>query len=174
MPGGTGGGATPIPTPTATPTGALPQVVAEALPSSAIGSEVVPTYGLIGGFTQQTYSQILGYSPGAQIMIRNAQTSTPHTFGVDSTTGFDANGSALTLQASGGTTVQAGFNTGTINTGATVGPFTLVAGTYFIGCAYHYVSDTMRTVLVVATNATPGPQATPPTSATPPPPGGSY
>ncbi len=174
VPGGGGGGVattpTPTPVPTSTPTGALPQVVQMALPTSSIGSEVDPTYGLIGGFTQQTYSQTLGYAPGAQIMIRNSDSTTPHTFGVVSTTSFGG-GAALSLSATGGSTVGSGFNTGTVNSGATMGPFTLASGTYYIGCAYHYVSNNMRTVLVVAPNAAPGPQATPPASSTPAPPG---
>jgi len=165
-------GAAPVTTPTPTQA-STQQVVSEALPSSAIGSEVDPTFGLIGGFTQTLYSQTLAFAPGSQIMIRNGQTGVPHTFGVDSTTGFDASGTALTLAAGGGSTIGAGFNTGTINPGASAGPFTLASGTYWIGCAYHYVSNNMRTVLQVSAAATPGPQATPPPgTATPSPPPG--
>ncbi|HEX3550265.1 MAG TPA: hypothetical protein VHT53_07820 [Candidatus Elarobacter sp.] len=163
----------PNPNPNPTQTVSTQQVVAEALPSSAIGAVVDPTFGLIGGFTQNTYSQTLAFAPGSQIMIRNGQTGVPHTFGVDSTTGFDANGTALSTTASGGSTVGAGFNTGTIAGGGQAGPFTLAAGTYWIGCAYHYVSNSMRTVLQVSASATPGPQATaPPGTATPAPGGG--
>jgi len=151
--------ATPTPTPTQVST---QQVVSEALPTTSIGAETDPTFGLIGGFTQKIYSQTLAFAPGSQIMVHNGQTGVPHTFGVDSTTGFDANGTALTLAASGGSTVGAGFNTGTIAAGASAGPFTLAAGTYWIGCAYHYVSNNLRTVLQVSAAATPGPQATPP------------
>jgi hypothetical protein len=91
---------------------------------------------------------------------------------VISTTGFT--GAPTSLTAAGGSTIATGFTTGTVNGGALIGPFTLTAGTFFVGCAYHYVSENMRTVLVVAANATPGPQATPPPSATPPPPGSIY
>ncbi len=152
----------PMPVPTNTPgTGptATPQVIRMALPTSSIGTLTDPTYGLIGGYTEQTYSQILGFVPGAQIMITNAEAGVPHTLNVLSQTAFPTN-PALSTAASGGSTLAAGFATGTVNGGASVGPITLSAGLYFIGCAFHYVTNTMRTVLNVAANATPGPQAT--------------
>lgn len=163
-------GAPGTPAPSLSPS--TQQVVTMAEPITAIGSIVDPTYGLIGGYTQQSTSQVLGFSPGTQIMIRNGQTTTPHTFSVISTTGFT--GPPTSLTASGGSTISTGFSTGTVNGGTLVGPFTLTAGTFYIGCAYHYVSETMRTVLIVAPGATPGPQATPPPAATPPPPGSIY
>ena len=43
---------------------------------------------------------------------------------------------------------------------ASVGPVTLTAGVYYIGCGFHYTSNNMRTVLTVAAAAVPGPQAT--------------
>jgi hypothetical protein len=163
-------GATPAPGPTSTIS--TQQVVTMALPSTAMGRITDASFGQIGGFTQQQYSQTLGFAPGAQIMIRNGQTALPHTLGVVSTTSFDS-GAALSSSPTGGTTIQAGFNTGTLNGGALAGPFTLAAGTYYIGCAFHYSSDTMRTVLQVAANATPGPQATPPSPTETAPPGGT-
>jgi hypothetical protein len=159
--GGGGGSTTPsvmaIVTPVPT---AAPQVIRLSLPSSSIGTLVDPTYGLIGGFTQQTYSQILGFVPGVQIMISNGQTGVPHTLNVLSQTAFPAS-PTLSVAAAGGATLAAGFASGSINGGASVGPVTLTAGLYFIGCAFHYASNTMRTVLNVAAAATPGPQATP-------------
>ena len=171
--GGGGGGLPPSnPAPTSTPV-STQQVVKMALPTTAMGVIQDPTYGTIGGYTQALYSQTLAFAPGSQIMIENAQVGTPHTFGVDSTTGFDTTGAALNTSATGGSTIQAGFNTGAVNGGTSVGPFTLAAGTYYIGCAFHFQSNTMRTVLNVAASATPGPQATaPPGLATPPPGGG--
>jgi hypothetical protein len=187
--GGTSGGgvgppvvqptSAPTTTPTTTPTTApaTQQVVTMALPSSAMGSVLDPTFGAVGGYTQALYSQTLAFAPGSQIMVRNGQAAAiPHTLGVISTSaasGFTAN-PPLSLTASGGSTIGAGFNTGTIAAGALAGPFTLAAGTYWLGCAYHYSSDAMRTVLVVAAGATPGPQATPAPSKTAPPPGNGY
>lgn len=186
--GGGGGGSTgggggvvnpPVvtPTPIVTPSPSSQQIVTMALPSSAMGSLVDPTFGAVGGYTQSLYSQTLAFAPGSQIMVRNGQASNvPHTLGVVSTSassGFTAN-PPLSLTASGGSTIGAGFNTGSIAPGALAGPFTLAAGTYWLGCAYHYASDTMRTVLVVAAGATPGPQATPAPATTAPPIGTGY
>jgi hypothetical protein len=142
-----------------------------AEPDTAIGTVTDPTFGPVAGYTQQSYSQVLGFAPGSQIMIRNGQASVPHTFSVISTTGFIG---TPTATASGGSTIASGFNTGTVNGGALIGPFTLTAGTYYVGCAFHYISEGMRTVLVVAANAQPGPQATPPPTATAPPGGIGY
>ena len=176
--GGGGGGYTPpttTPTPTPAPTSSTSsqQVVRLALPTTAIGVENDPMFGLVGGFTQTSFSQVLGFVPGAQIMIQNAQATTPHTLGdTGGSNGFNS-GSSLSTSAAGGSTLSSGFQTGTINAGQTVGPFTLAAGLYYIGCAFHYASNQMRDVLVVAANATPGPQATQqPGASTPPPIGG--
>lgn len=162
----------PVASPTPSTGPSTQQVVTMAEPITAIGSLVDPTFGLIGGYTQQTRSQVLGFAPGSQIMIRNGQANTPHTFSVISTTGFT--GAPTSFTASGGSTIATGFTTGTVNGAALIGPFTLTAGTFFIGCAFHYTSENMRTVLVVAANATPGPQATPPPAPATPPPGSLY
>lgn len=165
----------PGPTPAPTTSPSNQQIVTMALPNTAIGTVTDPTFGLIGGFTQQLYSQVLAFPPASRVMIRNGQSGTPHTFGVVSTTSFDS-GAALSTNATGGSTIQAGFNTGSVNGGTLVGPFTLVAGTYYVGCAFHYSSNAMRTVLQVGANATPGPQATPPapTQTAPPAGGGGF
>jgi len=175
--GGGGGGYNPGPvaTPTPAPTNSTSsqQVVTLALPTTAIGTENDPTFGMVGGFTQGSYSQVLGFAPGAQIMIQNGQSTTPHTFGdTGGTSSFPASAAALSFTAAGGSTMSHGFQTGTINANATVGPFTLTSGTYYIGCAYHYTSNQMRDVLVVAANAAPGPQATPAAGSPTPNPGG--
>lgn len=180
--GGGGGGATPSTvtgsTATTSPTTAAttvataaPQVITMALPGgSAIGTETDPTYGLIGGYTETVYSQVLAFVPNAQVMILNGQpasNATPHTLNVLSQTSFPAS-PTLSTTASGGATLAAGFATGPVNAGApAIGPITLTAGTYYIGCGFHYTSNTMRTVLIVAANASPGTQATPVPSDTP-------
>ncbi len=176
--GGGGGAAAPVAVttvspstgPTTAPT-AAPQVITMALPGgSAIGTETDPTFGLIGGYTESVYSQVLAFVPNAQVMILNGQptsNATPHTLNVLSTASFPAS-PTLTTTASGGSTLAAGFQSGAINAGApAVGPITLTAGTYYIGCGFHYLSNGMRTVLVVAAAATPGPQGTPVPSDTP-------
>jgi hypothetical protein len=177
--GGGGGGSSfnpgSTPTPTPAPTNgsqSTQQVIKVALPTTAIGTENDPTYGMVGGFTANTYSQVLGFAPGSQVMIANADNNTPHTLGDTGGHGsFPSNGAALSTTASGGTTFSNGFQTGALNPGQSVGPITLSAGTYYIGCAFHYSTNSMRDVLVVAASATPGPQGTPPPGASPAPSG---
>ncbi|MGH7707464.1 MAG: hypothetical protein ACREM6_05990 [Vulcanimicrobiaceae bacterium] len=174
--GGGGGGSTPSggPSPIATPPPTTQQVVTLALPSTSIGSRMDATYGLIGGFTQQGRSQILGFAPGAQIMIFNGQSTLAHTFNAIAANGSTTFPATIGLSsANGGSTISDGFRSGSVAGGALLGPFTLAAGTYFVGCAFHYNSDNMRTVLVVAAGQAPGPQATAPPGAPPPPPPGT-
>jgi hypothetical protein len=165
--GGSGGGTMSAPVPAPTPasvTTATPQQITMSLPGgTGIGTETDPVYGAIAGYTEQIYSQVLAFVPGAQIMIVNGQSAaegTPHTLNVLSQTSFPAS-PTLTTTASGGSTIAAGFQTGVVPSATTIGPFTLSAGLYYIGCGFHYLSAGMRTVLNVAAAATPGPQATP-------------
>ena len=166
--------ATPTAVPTATPTVSSQQIITAALPSTAIGAVVDPTYGLIGGYTQTGYSQTLGFAPGSQVMIRNGQAGVPHTLNVISTTSFPV--SPTISMTANGTTLDANFASGMIAGGGLIGPFTLASGTYYVGCAFHYSSANMRTVIKVAANAAPGPAATqaPGATTTPPPGGGGY
>src|SRR4029077_13612486 len=130
--GGSGRGYGGVTTTATNPPVSTQQVVRLALPTSAIGMENDPTFGMVGGFTQTIYSQVLGFAPGAQIMIENDQTATPHTFGDTGGHGsFPASGAALSTTAAGGSTISSGFQSGTINPGQRIGPFTLVAGTYY-------------------------------------------
>jgi hypothetical protein len=152
--------ATATPTATATATTTSQQVVSVALPSGTMGSQTDPTFGVIGGYTASTSSQILGFVPGQQIMIKNVGTTLQHTLNVLSTSSFPAVGTSISTSSSGGSTLASGYATGTLNPGQLVGPITLQAGTYYIGCAFHYSSNTMRDVIVVSASATPGPQAT--------------
>lgn len=165
--GGNGGMTAATVVPTATPTQAAtatPQEITMSLPgSTAIGTETDPTFGVVAGYTEQSYSQVLAFVPGAQIMIVNGQAAsqgTPHTLNVLSTTAFPVS-PTLTTTAGGGSTIAAGFQSGVVSAATTIGPFTLTAGLYYIGCGFHYLSSGMRTVLDVAASATPGPQATP-------------
>lgn len=152
---------TPAPTLAPTLVPQSQQVVSVALPTTAIGQQTDPVFGLIGGYTQRTYSQILGFAPGMQIMIRNADSLRPHTLGDLKTTSFPANdGGVLSTTATASSTFSSGWQSGNLTSGQLVGPITLMAGTYYIGCAYHYESNHMRDVLVVASGATPGPEAT--------------
>jgi predicted lipoprotein with Yx(FWY)xxD motif len=152
---------TPPTSPPATPTPSTQQIIGIALPTGTMGSLTDPTFGLIGGFTQATSSQVLAFASGSQVMIKNLSSGDVHTLNVLNTTGpFPAN-PALSPTASGGSTLATGYGSGSVGPGVLVGPVTLLTGTYWIGCAFHYLSNNMRTVLIVGGGATPGPQATP-------------
>ncbi len=168
---GGGGGSTPAPV----PTGVAAQTIGIALPSGPIGTVNSASFGLVGGFTQQTYSQVLAFAPGTKVTIRNLSSTTPHTLNVLSTTSFPASPS-LSTSASGSSSLDANFASGSIAPGGSVTVTLATAGTYYIGCAYHYMnSPSMRDVLLVSSSATPGPQATPqPGSSSSPSPGGGY
>jgi hypothetical protein len=170
--GGGGGGSVPPPVMTSAPVNHQ-QVIRLAVPTSAMGY-LSSQYGLIGGYTQDVTSQVLGFSPGQQVMIANAQAAggPPHTLGDTGGQSFGATPPPLSMSPVGGSTLSPGFQTGTLNPGQSIGPITLSAGTYYVGCAYHYSTLGMRDVLIVAANAQPGPEATPPPGQTPPPPGG--
>jgi hypothetical protein len=120
----------------------------------------------IAGFTQTKYSQTLGFPPGTKITIKNVSAAgEDHTFNVIATrtkppANFPKNPKLL-FTPHGGHILKLGFRSGVIHPGKSV-TVTLVKGIYLIGCAVHYLSDNMRTVLVVETGAKPGPTATPP------------
>jgi hypothetical protein len=139
---------------------AVPQVITMSLPSSVMGMETDPTYGLVAGYTEAVYSQTLAFVPGAQIMIVNGEAAVQHTLNVLSQTAFPAN-PTLSTTAAGGSALAAGYASGVVNPDSMIGPVTLTAGIYYIGCGFHYTTNNMRTVLTVAAAAQPGPQATP-------------
>ena len=157
----TTGGSTPAP-----PTGVASLTIGVALPSGTIGVENDPVYGIVGGYTQAVYSQVMAFAPGASVRIQNLSSTTTHTLNVIGTVSgapsFPANPTLSSAAAGTPGTLDANYASGNIAPGAIVGPVTLTAGTYYLGCAYHYLSpNNMRSALVVAAAATPGPQATP-------------
>lgn len=134
-----------------------------ALPDGTIGTVDSAPFGKIGGYTQKVYSQVLAFPPGTVVTLKNLSTGTPHTLNVLSMSAFPASPASLSTTASGSSTLDANFRSGTINSGATMSVTLANAGTYYIGCAYHYNDAvSMRDVLEVSSSATPGPQATPP------------
>lgn len=135
---------------------------------------------VVGGFTQTKYSQTLAFPPGTKITIHNMSKKDQHTFNVikeiSGTHVRFPKSPTLRLTASGGNKLETGYASGPINPGHTVTVVLSKAGTYLIGCAFHYKSNNMRDILVVKAGAKPGPQATPPSNgggggATPTPPG---
>lgn len=143
------------------PSGVSGFTIGFAQPDGTIGVVNNPSFGAVGGYTQTVYSQTIGFAPGTVVTLRNLSTATDHTLNVLSTTSFPASPS-LPTTASGGSTLAAGYTSGTVHGGGTLSLTLATAGTYFIGCAYHYMDAvSMRDVIQVSANATPGPQATP-------------
>ena len=154
-PGNSPGGGGPA------PLGAM--TIGFALPSGIIGTVSTP-FGVIGGYTQNTYSQVIAFPPGTTVTLKNLSSNTAHTLNVLSTNSFPSSPD-LSTTAAGGNTLAAGYRSGSIAAGGTATLNLSNAGTYYIGCAFHYMtSPSMRGIIEVSANATPGPQATPPPS----------
>lgn len=140
--------------------------VGEELPSEGLGTIKSGKWkALLGGFTQQRYSQSLGFKPGTKITILNLSDSITHTLDVvkeikGPPAVFPKNPN-LPVQKHGGSNLETGYASGPIKPHKSVTVTLAKAGIYLIGCAYHY-RDGMHDVLVVAPNGAPGPQATPP------------
>jgi len=149
-------------------------VIVAVLPKDTIG-EKLPSEGLwsmksvkwkaeLGGFTQQTYSQALGFPPNTKLTIHNLSTKYTHTLDVVKVISAPPadfpKGPKLSIKAEGDGKLEAGYASGPIKPGKSVTVTLVKAGTYLIGCAYHYDLG-MHDVLVVGARATPGPQATP-------------
>ncbi len=151
-------------------TATLPKnTVGEELPSAGLGTFNSPFWkATIGGFTQTQFSQTLAFPPDTKITLRNLSHTTPHTMNVIQTVQgppakFPANPSLPTSPAGHGI-LGAGFRSGILQPGKSVTITLSKAGTYLIGCAFHY-SEGMRDVFVVEKGAKPGQEATPPPDA---------
>jgi plastocyanin len=139
--------------------------ISEELPSEGLGTVKDPFWkATLGGYTQQQFSQALGFAPGTKLTIKNISPVNDHTLNVvkkikKAPAKFPAN-PTLGMSASGGK-LQKGYRSGVIEWGSSVSVTLGKAGIYLIGCAFHY-HEGMQDVLVVHTGATPGPQATKP------------
>jgi plastocyanin len=150
-------------------------MITATLPQNTIGEEL-PTEGLgtiddsfwsatLGGFTQSSFSQALGFSPGTKITLMNISKNITHTLDyVKKIKGppakFPANPN-LPISAHGNGVFGKGFASGPISPGKSVTIKLSKARTYLFGCAFHY-GEGMHDVIVIKPNATPGPEATPP------------
>lgn len=156
-PSGGGGGSSPSPLPSS--------AIGVAIPTGKIGVENDPAWGTVGGYTQEQTSQVLAFAPGAKITIKNLSSTTPHTFNVIAeTNGPPPNwptNPSLTFSPRGNGVLSANYASGSLNPGASVTVKLSKPGIYLIGCAYHYISNTMRDVIEVVPGATPGPTASP-------------
>ncbi len=139
--------------------------VTEKLPSEGLGTVKDHFWNAtLGGYTQQQFSQALGFAPGTVITITNGSTSLPHTLNVvKKINGPPAvfPGNPTLSQSPSGGKLQKGYASGAIQPGKSVLVTLGKAGIYLIGCAFHY-HEGMQDVFVVAAGATPGPQATAP------------
>jgi plastocyanin len=153
-------------------TAALPKdTIGEEKPDQGLGQiKSVKWKALLGGYTQQRYSQSLGFPPGTKITIRNLSSTTPHTLDVVKVIAgppaFFPKNPNLSIQARGHGKLEAGYASGVIKPGKSVTVVLVKAGIYLIGCAFHY-SEGMHDVLVVKKGAAPGPQATKPPTCRP-------
>jgi len=140
--------------------------IGEELPSEGLGAiKSAKWQAELGGFTQQRYSQSLGFPPGTKITVRNLSGSVTHTLDVvkeisGPPADFPKNPN-LSIPAKGDGKLEVGYASGPIAPGKSVTVTLVKAGTYLIGCAYHY-HEGMHDVLLVAKHAAPGEQATPP------------
>ena len=142
--------------------------IGEELPSEGVGQIHSGHWkAYLGGFTQQRYSQALGFKPHTKITILNLSKKITHTLDVvkeiKHPPAYFPKDPKLPIKKQGGSNMETGYASGPIKPGKSVTVTLAKAGIYLIGCAYHYRSG-MRDVLVVAAGATPGPQATPPNS----------
>jgi plastocyanin len=142
--------------------------IGEELPSEGVGSMHSAKWDAqIGGFTQKSYSETLGFKPHTKITILNLSHNITHTLDVVAEikgppAKFPAN-PTLSVPAKGHGMLETGYASGPIKPRSSVTVTLAKAGIYLIGCAFHY-KEGMRDVLVVAPHAAPGPQATPPPS----------
>jgi plastocyanin len=137
--------------------------IGEELPNEGVGTQRNVTWGMIGGFTQMTYAQVLAFPPGTKITVHNLSKTTEHTFNVvgkttKSPARFPAKQPSFT--PSGGAQLVVGFASGPIKPGKSITLTLAKTGTYLIECAFHY-KEGMRDVLIVEKKAKPGPQGTP-------------
>jgi plastocyanin len=147
--------------------------IGEELPSEGLGQvKPVKWAALLGGFTQERYSQSLGFKPHTKITILNLSHSITHTLDVvaeiEAPPAHFPSNPKLSIPAKGNGMLQTGYASGPIKPGKSVTVTLVKAGIYLIGCAFHY-SRGMHDVIVVAPHAAPGPQATPPQRSTAPP-----
>lgn len=150
---------------TATLPNGLTKSVMEELPSEGLGTVNDPHWkATLGGYTQTTYSQALGFPPRTKLTITNISSAISHTLNVvkkikGPPAHFPSN-PTLSMNPSGGK-LQKGYASGVISPGKSVTVTLGRAGNYLIGCYFHY-HEGMQDVFVIHAGATPGPQGTPP------------
>lgn len=146
--------------------------IGEELPSEGLGTiDSAKWKAILGGFTQESYSQALWFKPQTKITILNLSHSITHTLDVvkeikGPPAGFPKNPN-LPVQKHGGSNLELGYASGPIKPRKSVTVTLAKEGIFLIGCAFHYHSG-MHDVLVVTPHGAPGTQATPPNPTTSP------
>lgn len=145
--------------------------IGEEKPDEGLGMVKSPKWiAVVGGYTQQRYSQTLGFPPGTKITIRNLSKTTEHTLDVvkviSKPPAFFPKNPNLSIEARGHGKFEEGYASGPIKPGRSVTITLAKAGVYLIGCAFHY-HEGMHDVFVVSRHAAPGKQATPAPSSHP-------
>jgi plastocyanin len=143
--------------------------VGEELPDEGIGTADHKPWGKVGGYTQTQRAQTLAFPPGTVITVHNLSKTNEHTFNfveaVKSAPAHFPTNVNLAVNAHGNGEFGPGFASGPIAPGGSVKVKLSKAGTYLIGCAFHY-SEGMQDVIVIKDAAKPGPQGTPIPAAT--------
>jgi plastocyanin len=118
-----------------------------------------PRYGAVLGYFRgktSTTSEVIGLPTGRNVRFFNVDASFPHTMSFlgNATrnmapwpTTFTGSGTAAPAGTAIGTT---NWSTGTLTPGGKSAVYaTGMPGFYMMGCAFHYVTHTMRTVVIV-------------------------
>jgi protein SCO1/2 len=153
--GGSGGAPSPLPS----------GGIGLGIPTQRMGVENDPTWGTVGGYTQNQSSQVLAYPPGTTVTIHNLSSTTAHTLNVIAESSGPPpqwpQNPSLSFYPSGNGVLGSGYASGTIQPNADVSVKLSNPGIYLIGCAFHYIGINMRDVIQVEAGASPGPTASP-------------
>lgn len=158
--GGGGGGnnnchGNPAPSPSPSPAA---QIVGVMLSNATATND--PTFGMVLGYfngASGTSSQVVHLTANMTVQFVNFDSSLPHTASLlgawNSSTKYPStftNSNGPTASAAGSIISSSNFSSGNINNGSSSAMFNSGGpGMFIFGCAYHYVSDGMRTVVVV-------------------------
>jgi len=116
------------------------------------------TYGLVLGYSttaDAVKSHVIKLHVGSTVVFTNTG-NIAHTADDLGTSGFPVSDTVPLAQAKAGTDIgAANFSTGTLNASGMAGSTSPVynagvAGIYYFGCNFHYVSNGMRTVIIVS------------------------
>jgi streptogramin lyase/plastocyanin len=118
-----------------------------------------PNYGFILGYfngTTSTTSQVVHLTMGESVQFMNVDASLPHTVSflgnaTSTHAPWPASFNGSSTQSPAGTAIgTTNFSTGALNPGQLSLVYeTGLPGFYMVGCAFHYNSNTMRTVIIV-------------------------